>query len=230
LPPKHHHHGGHGGRRFSRGPRYGYSPVSFEETVFLDTPDTLDVLFVPPPWEPEAKSPGAGMTFFENDDDSFLLTKEENRMAPHRDEAGDILPTFVSPDDAKRYMSEIDSSYSQLDNAIQNYVNTPTDFKVSWGIQIATWKAFFGASMAGVGWLNTTAVMQQTDRYAEQLKNWRGQFIAIGGNPPSPAPLPPGQGIPGAGPQVSDFTKPLLIVGGIAALIIFGPTLAKSFQ
>jgi hypothetical protein len=227
MPPK--HHGGHGGRRFSRGPRYGYSPVSYEETVILDTPDTLDVLFIPPTWEPEAKSPGAGMTAFESDEDSFLMTDAERR-GPLRNEAGDILPTFVSPDDAKRYMSEVDSGYAQLNAAIQSYVNTPTDFKVSWGIQFATWKAFYGASTAGVGWLNTTAVMQQTDRYAEQLKNWRAQFVAIGGNPPGPAPLPPGQGIPGAGPQVSDFTQPLLIVSGIITLLVFGPTIAKMFS
>jgi hypothetical protein len=226
-PPKRHPAGGRGGRRFSGGPRYGHSPVSYEETVILDTPDTLDVIFIPPTWEPEFKTPGAGMTFFENDDDSFLMTKEENRMAPHRDEAGDILPTFVTPDDAKHYLSEIDASYQQLDTSIQNYVNTPTDFKVSWGIQLATWKAFYVTSTASVGWLNTTAVMQQADRYAQQLQTWRANFTAIGGTPAGPAPLPPGQGIPGAGPQISDLTKPLLIVGGIAALLIFGPNLSK---
>jgi hypothetical protein len=227
MPPRHGHPAGGRGRRFSGGPRY--FPVSVEETVELDTPDTLDVLFIPPIWQPEFKSPGAGATTFENDEDSFLLTKEENRTVPHRSEAGDILPTFVSPDDAKRYMSEIDTGYAQLDAAIQGYVNTPTDFKVSWTLQLATWKGFYGTATASVGWLNTTAVMQQTDRYAAQLKTWRDQFIAIGGTPTGPAPLPPGQGVPGAGLQPSDLTTPLLIVGGIAALIILGPTLMKSF-
>jgi hypothetical protein len=227
MPPRHRHRGGR--QRFRRG--YGYSPVSYEETVILDTPDTIDVLFVPPTDEPEFKSPGAGMTAFENDADegTFLLTDADRRRPLHH-EAGDILPTFVTPDDAKHYMSETDGGYAQLDAAIQNYVNAPTDFKVSWGIQLATWKAFYGTAMASVGWLNTTAVMQQTDRYVQQLKEWRAQFAAIGGTPPGPGPVGPGQGVPGSGAQASDFTKPLLIVGGIAALIVFGPTLAKMFS
>lgn len=141
--------------------------------------------------------------------------------------AGDIWPTFVTPDDARRYIDETDSGYSRLDTAIQGST-VSADFKTSWGIQLGTWKAFALSAKPTVGWLNTTAVMQQTDRFNAELKNWYGSFRAVGGNPPGPIPVPPGQGIPDPHPTtVGDVTTLALVVGGVAALVIFGPKLAR---
>lgn len=211
MPPRHHHRGG--GRHRHGGPLSVVRPVVYEEAVMLDTPDQVDVLFIPPTDEPEAKVKQAGMTFYENDRD-----------------AGDILPTFVTPDDAKRYLTEVDGGYNRLDSAVQMSVAIPNDFKISWGIQLATWKAFFGSSMASVGWLNTTAVMQQTDRFQAQLGDWTKSFVAAGGIAPGPAPMPPGQGVPGSGNPTSDIVKTVAAVGAVAALIIFGPALVRSFS
>lgn len=196
------------------------SPPAYEETVFLDRPDDLDVLFIPPTDDPEPKIPQAGMTFFENDDDVYLK----------KSQAGDFLPTFVTPEDAKRYLNEVDAGYSQLDTAIQSSVLPPLDFKASWGIQLASWKTFYGSAMATVGWLNTVAVMQQTDRFQNQLIEWRKSFASIGGTPPGPNPLPPGQGVPGSGNPTSDIVKTVAAVGAVAAIIIFGPALVRSFS
>lgn len=210
MPPRRHH------RHFRgpRGPVVVYEgPTAYEEAVILDRPSDLDVLFVPPTDDPEPKQPQAGMTYFEHDED-----------------AGDILPTFVTPDDAKRYLTEVDAGYSQLDSAIQSSTFAPFDFKTSWGIQLGSWKAFFGSAMATVGWLNTTAVMQQTDRYQEQLINWRKSFAAVGGTPPGPNPIAPGQGVPGSGNPTSDIVKSVAAVGAVAAIIIFGPALVRSFS
>lgn len=142
--------------------------------------------------------------------------------------AGDIWPTFVTPEDARRYIDEVDAAYSRLDTAIQSS-QAPTDFKTSWGIQLASWKAFAIGAKPTVGWLNTTAVMQQTDRFNDQLKNWFASFQAVGGKPPGPPPTPPGQGIPDPNPtNIGDVTKLALVLGGVAALVIFGPKLAKA--
>jgi hypothetical protein len=142
-------------------------------------------------------------------------------------EAGEIWPTFVTPDDARRYIDEVDSGYSRLDTAIQAS-NVPTDFKVSWGIQLGTWKTFALSAKPSVGWFNTKAVMEQTDRFNAELKNWYTGFQTVGGKPSSPPPLPPGQGIPDPNPaSVKDITTLGLVVGGIAALVIFGPKLAR---
>lgn len=223
------HYGGRfrGGRRFGGPSTVVYEvpvPVAYEEAVFLDRPDNLDVLFVPPTDDPEPKIPQAGMTYFENDgDDDFL-------SVPRAREAGDLFPTFVTPEDAKRYMNEIDTGYSQLDAAIQSFAATPLDFKAAWVLQLGSWKAFFASAMPSVGWLNTKAVMDQTDRFASQLAEWRKSFATVGGNPPGPPPTPPGQGVPGSGNPTTDIVKVVAAVGAVAALVIFGPVLARSFS
>jgi hypothetical protein len=141
-------------------------------------------------------------------------------------EAGDILPTFVTPEDAKKYIDEVDSGYSRLDTGISSATNLTQDFKASWGIQLTTWKAFAVASKASVGWLNTKAVMDQTDRFNDQLKNWFTEFTKAGGSGVGPMPTTPGQGIPGT-TQVSDVTK-LVIAGSVlAGILLIAPKLFK---
>lgn len=145
---------------------------------------------------------------------------------PEFQEAGDILPTFVTPDDARKYIDEVDSGYNRLDSGISTAPNLTQDFKTSWGIQLTTWKAFAIASKASVGWLNTKAIMEQTDRFNDQLKNWFTEFTKLGGSGVGPMPTTPGQGIPGT-TQVSDVTK-LVIAGSVLAAIVFiAPKLLK---
>lgn len=149
---------------------------------------------------------------------------------PYRDQAGDILPTFVTPDDARRYIDEIDVAYARLDGSIQPS-SVPADFKSAWTVQFSAWRAFAVGAKATVGWLNTTAVMQQADRFLEQLKGWQTSFVQAGGSSPGPMPVPPGQGVPGASPVTpGSLTALVVAVGGLAALMMFGPTIARAFK
>lgn len=142
-------------------------------------------------------------------------------------QAGDIIPTFVTPEDARRYIDEVDAAYARLDTAVLASTVSP-DFKTSWGIQLASWKAFALSAKPTVGWLNTTAVMEQTDRFNEQLKNWYSGFQSVGGKTPGPPPIPPGQGIPDPNPTtVNDFTKLAIALGVVGTIFIFGPKLSR---
>ena len=185
-----------------RGPRLG-GGVTFEETPIIEDttvivdPSQLDLLLVPPIDANEPKVPGAGS----------------------------LLPTFVTPEDAKAYLNQVKAGYDQLDIAIVAS-NVPLDFKASWGVQIGSWNTFYTTSTLAVGWLNTTAVMDQADRYQAQLIDWRASFAAAGGTPPGPVPIAPGQGVPST-VQTADFTKLALAVGVVAALFVFGPAISR---
>jgi hypothetical protein len=225
MPPRRHHGGGFRGRRFGGRAYVDEGPDFIEETVFV-VPSQLDAIFVPPTEEFVPKVPQAGMTMYEYESDNPHWQRHQHSSF----DAGDILPTLVTPDDAKHYLMQVDTGYAQLDASIQSYTGTPSDFKVAWSLQLGTWKAFFATAMATVGWLNTTAVMQQTDRFQADLVGWRTKFQAVGGNPPGPAPVAPGQGIPGPSQSASDITKVVLAVGAVAAIVVFGPTLMKSLS
>ena len=144
-------------------------------------------------------------------------------------EAGDILPTFVTPDDARNYIDEVNAGYARLDQAIQASTTAPPDFKTSWVIQNAAWIAFSVPAKATVGYLNTTAVMQQTDRFNDQLKNWFSGFASVGGTPPGPPPTSPGQGLPGT-TSTADVTKLVTAIGVTAAIVLLGPKLLSFFK
>lgn len=144
-------------------------------------------------------------------------------------EASGVLPTFVTPDDARRYIDEVDAGYRRLDTAIAGS-QAPADFKVSWGIQMGAWTAFALPAKASVGWLNTTAVMDQTDRFNDQLKNWFAGFASVGGTPPGPPPSPPGQGIPGTSNTTADLTKLVTAVAVAGAMILVAPKLLSIFK
>jgi hypothetical protein len=138
-------------------------------------------------------------------------------------EASGVLPTFVTPDNARAYIDEVDAGYRRLDTAIASSSTAPPDFKTSWGIQLATWTAFALSGKASVGWLNTTAVMDQTDRFNEQLKNWFTGFQAVGGTPPGPPPTTPGQGVPGTTNTAADMTKLVTAVAIAGAMFLVVP-------
>lgn len=138
--------------------------------------------------------------------------------------AGDILPTFVTPNDARAYIDQTNAGYESLNGSV-TASQVPDAFKSQWGQQLANWRAFASSAKASVGWLNTTAVMQQTDRWAQDLKNWDAQFQAAGGKDIGPPPLSPGQGTPNpsSGNVFHDVTW-LLVAGGVlAAIIVLGP-------
>lgn len=142
-------------------------------------------------------------------------------------EAGDIFPTFVTAADAERYVNEVNTAYTSLNQAVSVSQVSP-DFKASWGLQWDGWIHFATDARSTVTFWNAKAVMQQTDRWNEQLKNWYAGFQQAGGKPPAPPPIPPGQGVPDPNPiTVGDFTKLALVIGGVSALIIFGPKLAR---
>jgi hypothetical protein len=149
---------------------------------------------------------------------------------PDRNQAGDILPTFVTPDDARRYIDEVDAGYRRLDTAIQGSNAVDTTWKTSWGIQLGTWTAFALPAKTSVGWLNTTAVMDQTDRFNDQLKNWYANFQTMGGTPSGPPPTGPGQGVPGTTNTTADLTKLVTAVGITAAVILVAPKLLAMFK
>ncbi len=177
-----------------------YEEAPILEDVILVEPSQLDAIMVPP-----------------TDD---LIPKDQG--------AGDLLPTFVTPDDAKRYLDQVNTGFVQLDVAVLASSVAMT-FKSGWALEVAGWKAFYTGAIATLGWLNTKAVMDQADRYAQELIDWRKSFAAAGGNPPGPDPLPPGQGVP-SGTSPSDFTKLAIAIGAAAAIVTFGPAIARSFR
>jgi hypothetical protein len=140
-------------------------------------------------------------------------------------EAGDILPTFVSPDDARKAIDETDAGYERMNIAILASMNAPPEFKASWGIQYATWKTFATGARATVGFLNTKAVMDQNDRYASQLQDWGKSFSLMGGQAPGPVPPTPGQGVPSEtslGGFLSGSTGLILAGAALAGILVFG--------
>lgn len=208
MPPHHHHGGGgrrRGGRRFFGG---GYGPV------YDDGDDYTEILVLGDPrlYDPTLRRA--------TDLDRAV------RQASGLD-AGDILPTFVTPTDATNYIQEVDTGYARLDASITQSTVADT-FRAQWAAQLAAWKVFASGARSSVGWLNTTAIMQQTDRWAQQLKDWDANFQAQGGKDVGPAPLPPGQGMPsGSGVTIPDLTNLALAVGAVAAVVFIAPKLFR---
>lgn len=211
----HHHHRRGGGRRYGGPAYYGGTDVIF------DTPDQLDVLVVP-------EEDVLRLRRLRSQVGDLNEVPPDDVYVPKGSQAGDILPTFVTPADAAAYLGQVDTGYTQLNAAV--LASTVVDsFKIGWALQIAGWKAFYTGALPSIGWLNTKAVMDQADRYQKELIEWRRSFAASGGNPPGPDPLPPGQGTGSGAPSASDLTKLVLAVSAVAALVILGPALARHF-
>lgn len=137
-----------------------------------------------------------------------------------KNDAGDILPTVVLPADARRYIDQVDADYTRFDLAVTTSTSVLPEFKAQWATQLAGWKVFSVAARASVGFLDTSAVMGQTDRWAAQLVDFSKAFAQAGGVLVGPPPSAPGQGVPGNAPTVGDFTK-LALAAGAAALAFF---------
>jgi hypothetical protein len=213
-----HHHGGHHGgggrRRRAFGGRLGgvdvvdYLPEAIELDCYWERLPDGRMVRRCPPRVAEAMGPGAA------------YCRYSESMG-----AGDILPTFVTPSDAIAAINQTDSGYQSLNQAIQSSPNLQPSFQASWAIQFASWLAFSGPAKASVGILNTTAVMQQNDKFQQQLVDWTGSFKAMGGAISGPAPLPPGQAAPGEASLsslLSGSTGLILAGAALAGVLLFG--------
>jgi hypothetical protein len=134
-------------------------------------------------------------------------------------ETGDILPTFVTPADAKRYIRETDAQWDRTDSDIQASAAVDTAFKGSWATDLEGWRRFRDDAVNSVGWLNTKATMEQTDRWAAKLTAWRKALTDAGGKLVGPGPLAPGQGLGQGGTASAGWIQLALL---IAALFGFG--------
>jgi hypothetical protein len=134
-------------------------------------------------------------------------------------ETGDILPTFVTPADAKRYIRETDAQWDRTDSDIQASAAVDMAFKGSWATDLEGWRRFRDDAVNSVGWLNTKATMEQTDRWAAKLTAWRKALTDAGGKLVGPGPLAPGQGLGQGGTASAGWIQLALL---IAALFGFG--------
>jgi hypothetical protein len=132
---------------------------------------------------------------------------------------GDILPTFVTPADAKRYIRETDAQWDRTDADILASTQVDSAFKSSWATDLEGWRRFRDDAVTSVGWLNTKATMEQTDRWAAKLTAWRKALTDAGGKLVGPGPLAPGQGLGQGGTASAGWVQLALLV---AALFGFG--------
>jgi hypothetical protein len=135
-------------------------------------------------------------------------------FAEHTEGLGDILPTFVTPDDARRYVNETDAEYERLDRAIQ-VSQASASFKDSWGVDRDAWRKFRDDALKNVGWFNTKATMDQTDRWKKKVSDWHDSFTKQGGRSEGPAPAPPAQGLPPPPSASSGWVQMALMIAGL---------------
>jgi hypothetical protein len=215
MPPRRHH----GGGRF-RGRRGGSTifvdePVVYEEAVMLDTPDQIDAIFVPPTDDPESKVPGAGMTFFEYESDypRFLRT--------HVHEAS-------GPDENTTRAMQLDHAITALIQDMQQNMSANQDF-LNLGRDVvalqAEWQAW---RLDHSSYLQMTGTENDLDRFTTTYNSLRTRFAQVVGKAPSAPDIqnPPPSNPLGL-PSMSDFSKAALTIGAVAALFIFGPSLAR---
>ena len=126
----------------------------------------------------------------------------------------DILPTFVTPDDARRYIRETDAQWERTDADIQAAAQVDPAFKQSWATDLESWRRFRDDAINTVGWLNTKATMQQTDRWGTKLVGWRKALLDAGGKLTGPGPVAPGQGA-GGGSASGGWIQMALLVAAL---------------
>jgi len=145
-----------------------------------------------------------------------------NARAEVDDELGEILSEdfWVSPNDAKEALAEVRKSVVSFDadmrNALANQTIPPTE-ATEW----ARWKRQFDAYYAKVnesflGWrlLDSTGVLLEAERMANDLGAWRQRFLALAKTAPTtPGPVRTHVG-PVQGPMSSILTA-LATVGAV---------------
>ncbi len=127
---------------------------------------------------------------------------------------GDILPTFVTPDDAKRYIRETDAQWERTDSDIRASA-ADAAFQGSWATDLEGWRRFRDDAINSVGWLNTKATMEQTDRWASKLTDWRKALADAGGKLTGPGPVAPGQGLGQGGTASAGWIQLALLVAAL---------------
>lgn len=135
-------------------------------------------------------------------------------------DAGDLLPTWITPSDALRYIDEVESGYTVLGLAIQQSAVSP-EWKTLWDKHLEGWQKFRDdarSTMAQWWAMNAKAITEQTDRWGKQLQSWREDFKAQGGVILPPPTTDPGQGVPDA--TLESWAKVAAILGGVAALFV----------
>ncbi len=91
----------------------------------------------------------------------------------------DVLPTIVTPSDAKLLIDQVNAEYDLFDSDVSP--NTDGAFRAKWAGQLHSWELFRDNAKKTVGWLNTRSVMAQTDAYHDQLQTWKTAYAALGG-------------------------------------------------
>jgi len=173
----------------------------------LDTPMDLDpmfVSFVPPTDEPEPKVKQAGMTAFENDHDARGPDENVTRAA-----------------ELDRAISALIRDMSQNMNANPDYLALGADvvgFQRDW----AAWRADH------LSYFQMTGTENDLNRFTSAYSVLRERFQKLTGQAPSAPPLtnPPPSNPLGL-PDLGDLGKVALAVGTVAALVIFGPAIAR---
>lgn len=144
--------------------------------------------------------------------------------------AGDIFPTLVTADDARRYIQETDTGYIRLNAAIVGTApgSVPPAFQNAWTVQYAGWTRFRIDALPSVTFWNAKAVFEQNDRWHKALEDWTEDFRKLGGAP-GPSPLPPGQGTggPDIAAAIPNLTKLVAVAGVAAAVLLLAPKLIK---
>jgi hypothetical protein len=133
-------------------------------------------------------------------------------------ETGDILPTFVTPDDARRYIRETDAQWERTDSDLRASTQVDAAFRASWATDLEGWRRFRDDAINSVGWLNTKATMEQTDRWASKLTGWRKALTDAGGKLTGPGPVPPGQGLGQGGTASAGWIQLALLVAALFGL------------
>jgi hypothetical protein len=148
----------------------------------------------------------------------IALRHHVGAAAQTRDEmaasSGDLLPTFVTPDDARRYIRETDSEWERI-NADVQASSIEASLKQSWATDLEGWRRFRDDAINSVGWLNTKATMEQTDRWASKLVAWRKTIADAGGKVTGPGPITPGQGLGDGGTASAGWIQMALIIAGL---------------
>lgn len=127
-----------------------------------------------------------------------LTTVAGNDSVTATGDIGEWIPTFVTADDARRYVREYDA---QWDRVLQDVVRVgdkmPAELKQSWAVDLEAWRKFRDDAIASVTFWNARATMEQTDRWASKLIEWRKALEKAGVSVTGPGPVIPGQGLGG---------------------------------
>ena len=133
-------------------------------------------------------------------------------------DVGDWIPTFVTADDAKRYVREYDAQWDRVTQDVERVGDKmPADLKQSWAVDLEAWHKFRDDAIAAVTFWNAKATMEQTDRWASKLIEWRKALEKANVPVTGPGPVTPGQGLGGQSGGIlgSGWAQLALLVAGL---------------